>query len=607
MPKAGTFLERAVTIGAGLILVLVVADTVTSYRATRTLIEDNRLVRQTHEVLTEIEATLSTTRDAESAGRGYVITGAETHLDDYAQARARASEHLQRLRALTAGNAEQQRHLPLLERLINVRFETLNQLIDLRRRGGEAAQQSLLVAKGTAQMNDARQLVAQMETVGENLLRQRIEEAKTSARSLKLTFTISNLLALALLVLTWGILTRDLTKRRRAEETLRESEERARALVDASAQIVWTTDAEGAVLEDSPSWRAFTGQTYEEWKGWGWLDALHPEDRAPTAELWQRAVADKDPISTEYRLRHTSGEWRWTAVRAVPLLNPDGLVRGWIGMNADITELKQAEQTVRQQREWLQVTLTSIGDAVIATDEAGLVTFINPVAQSLTGWPQEEAAGKPLSEVFRIVNEETRRPVENPAMRAMRAGVVHGLANHTLLLARDGSEVPIDDSAAPIKDDAGKIIGSVLIFRDVSQQRRVENERQQALDRAQELQAEAEAANRAKDEFLAAVSHELRNPLNGILGWTRLLSLGKLDAQEGKRAIETIERSVRTQSELIEDLLDVSRVITGKLRVNVEPLDLVAVIERASARSFCRTPSTAIGRPTPKTRASTAG
>ena len=132
------------------------------------------------------------------------------------------------------------------------------------------------------------------------------------------------------------------------------------------------------------------------------------------------------------------------------------------------TERRQAEQALREQREWLQITLASIGDAVIATDVKGNVTLMNPVAQSLTGWKQAEALGHPLTDVFQIINAKTRDTVENPVVRVIREGTIVGLANHTRLIARDGREIPIDDSGAPIKDDAGNLLGVVLIFRDIT-------------------------------------------------------------------------------------------------------------------------------------------
>ena len=137
-------------------------------------------------------------------------------------------------------------------------------------------------------------------------------------------------------------------------------------------------------------------------------------------------------------------------------------------------ELVAANATLNEQRELFRTTLASIGDAVIATDTTGKVTFFNPVAESLTGWSQSEATGKLLTDVFRIVNESTRRPADNPALRALRDGKVVGLANHSVLVQRSGRELPIDDSAAPIRDDQHKLVGVVLVFRDITERRRTE-------------------------------------------------------------------------------------------------------------------------------------
>ncbi len=141
---------------------------------------------------------------------------------------------------------------------------------------------------------------------------------------------------------------------------------------------------------------------------------------------------------------------------------------------AGLLQRKEVEETLRRQSEWLRITLASIGDAVITTDTQGRVTSLNAVAESFTGWPQGEAQGQPLEVVFHIVNEHSRQGVESPATRALCEGRIVGLANHTVLIARDGSERAIDDSAAPIRDDRGNVIGVVLIFRDVSERRQAE-------------------------------------------------------------------------------------------------------------------------------------
>jgi PAS domain S-box-containing protein len=159
--------------------------------------------------------------------------------------------------------------------------------------------------------------------------------------------------------------------------------------------------------------------------------------------------------------------------------------------------MRAAQLRASERRDVLGVTLQSIGDAVITTDNDGHITYLNRVAESLTGWVHTEALGQPLDRVFKIVNETTRLPVENPAIRALRDGVVIGLANHTVLLKKDGSECPIDDSAAPIRNDVGHVSGCVLIFRDVTAQRRVERDRVTQLITARTLASIVESSTDA--------------------------------------------------------------------------------------------------------------
>jgi PAS domain S-box-containing protein len=242
---------------------------------------------------------------------------------------------------------------------------------------------------------------------------------------------------------------------------------------------------------------------------------------------------------------------------------------------------RQALLSEQEQRQWLNITLTSIGDAVIVADAEGRVNLINAVAESVTGWRMAEAVGRPLPEVFQIVNEDTRAEVENPVTKVLRAGQVVGLANHTVLIAKDGREVPIDDSGAPIRDHEGNIIGVVLVFRDITQRKYFELERERLLTDAQAAQQEAEEANRLKDEFLATASHELRTPLTAVVGWSRMLRGGKLDQETSARALEAIERNADLQTRLIEDLLDISRIITGKLMLDRQPIEMAPVISDA--------------------------
>ncbi|MEN6494678.1 MAG: PocR ligand-binding domain-containing protein [Thermoguttaceae bacterium] len=150
------------------------------------------------------------------------------------------------------------------------------------------------------------------------------------------------------------------------------------------------------------------------------------------------------------------------------------LARSMAQREVVLASLRKSQETLHEQREWLQVTLTSIGDAVLATDTAGRITFLNPVAARLTGWEEKQALGQPIEQVFRTINEKSRLPAENIVARVLREGAVVALANHTALVTRDGREIPIEDSAAPIRDRDGRIGGVVLVFYDVTAKRRAQ-------------------------------------------------------------------------------------------------------------------------------------
>lgn len=256
------------------------------------------------------------------------------------------------------------------------------------------------------------------------------------------------------------------------------------------------------------------------------------------------------------------------------------LAASWWFNRRALSELRRMEVLARGGEARLLVTLQSCGDGLIVTDEAGKITMLNPVAQALTGWREDQARGLPLEQIFRIVNEFSRADVESPVGRVLREGKVVGLANHTVLIARDGSERPIDDSGAPVKGPNGEILGVVLVFRDVSSRRHAEIARERLL-RAEAEREGAIRASEAKDQFLALVSHELRAPLAAIRGWLHLLMSGFVTAAAVPDALQRIYRNTRLQERLVNDLLDVSRIAAGKLEVLRAPIDLVEVVRAA--------------------------
>ena len=254
----------------------------------------------------------------------------------------------------------------------------------------------------------------------------------------------------------------------------------------------------------------------------------------------------------------------------------------------------------RRLRLTLEATLASIGDAVMVTDNQGRVTFLNGVAEQLTGWTLREARGIPAASVFNVIHEDTREPASSPVLRVLRDNVVVGVGDHTLLIARNGTELPITESGAPIRDEHGRTVGAVLVFRDASTQRQVEEalkgqaeERQRLLESERAARSEAERANRLKDEFLATLSHELRTPLNAVLGWSHMLQRRELSEEQHKQGIASIHRNALAQARLVEDVLDISRMVTGRVVLSTERVDLSEVV-RLTADSF--TPAIAAKR-----------
>nr|HID60014.1 response regulator [Desulfobacterales bacterium] len=205
------------------------------------------------------------------------------------------------------------------------------------------------------------------------------------------------------------------------------------------------------------------------------------------------------------------------------------------------------EKELKETKNWLATILRSIGDAVIATDRNGSVTFMNPVAESLTGWKEEEALNKELTEVFNIISEKTRKPVKNPVYRVLREGTVVGLANHTVLIARNGTEIPIDDCAAPVRDGRGGITGVVLVFRDITVRKRMEEE----LLKSQKLESVGILAG--------GIAHDFNNILMAILG---NISMAKVFAKPGDKVFERLseaEKASLRARDLTQQLLTFSR------------------------------------------------
>jgi PAS domain S-box-containing protein len=238
----------------------------------------------------------------------------------------------------------------------------------------------------------------------------------------------------------------------------------------------------------------------------------------------------------------------------------------------------EIDARLREREQWLATTLRSIGDGVIATDAKQRVTLLNPVAEALTGWKHEEALGRALGEIMELVTERRCEPVESPVARALRQKSVTTLQCDALLVDRNGATVPIDDSAAPIMSDRGEVLGGVIVFRDVSERRRTDEEirrlnanlEHRVVERTQQL----EAANKELEAFSYSVAHDLRAPLRSIDGFSQAL-VEDHAADLGLDGLEQLGRvrgATQRMSQLIDDLLRLSRVAQGVIYRH--PVDL---------------------------------
>src|SRR5271165_5864514 len=270
---------------------------------------------------------------------------------------------------------------------------------------------------------------------------------------------------------------RDISEKRAAEldrlnESLRQSEGRYRSLTIATAQIVWTTNPEGEVVEDMPMWRAFTGKSEEELRGWGWVDSLHPEDRERTRAVWSEAVRARSVYETDYRIRKSDGEYRHFVARGAPVLQADGSVREWVGTCTDITERKRAEEALRRASAYNRRLLEASLDPLVTIGTEGKITDVNEATEVATGYPRAELIGTDFADYF-TEPEEAREGYR----RVFREGLVRDYPLE--IRHRDGRVTPVVYNASVYRDEAGQVIGVFAAARDITAQKRTEAELRQ--------------------------------------------------------------------------------------------------------------------------------
>jgi diguanylate cyclase (GGDEF)-like protein/PAS domain S-box-containing protein len=250
-------------------------------------------------------------------------------------------------------------------------------------------------------------------------------------------------------------------------------EERDDVLRSCANDGIWDYDAATRRLKFSPRWKTMLGYAQDELTDSPeWRDLVHPDDLGRVqSEMRAHIDGRSDGFESIHRMRHRAGGWRWVHSRVRALKTESGQLRRLVGVELDITEQKTYEEELFREKERAQITLQSIGDGVVTTDENSIVDYLNPIAEDLTGWSLENAKGKKVGEIFRSFHEETCEPLENPLAMAIKRCRLIKTVRPALLIRRDGNELYIESTAAPIRDGAGDVTGGVLVFHDVSESR----------------------------------------------------------------------------------------------------------------------------------------
>jgi len=256
-------------------------------------------------------------------------------------------------------------------------------------------------------------------------------------------------------------------------EDMRSQDLRQQLALPCANDGMWDYDAISNRTWFSPRWKAMLGYAEdEELATPDWHRLVSPEDLPRVSALMRDHIAGKTPIfESVHRMRHRDGEWRWVVGRAKAHVDEQGRLRRLVGIEADITERKLYEEALFREKESAQITLQSIGDGVITSDAHGCIEYLNPVAEELTGWKLQQAAGRTIDETFRAFHEETCEPLENPLLVAMRRSRSIKAIRPMLLIRRDGNELYVESTASPIRDGKGNVTGGVLVFHDVSEAR----------------------------------------------------------------------------------------------------------------------------------------
>ncbi len=552
----------------------------------------------TQEVLQKLDRLLLSTVSAETEVRGYIITRNKEYLENFANAEPETQANIARLNELTKDNPAQIERLATLNQLIGEKFAILK---DTKQQIETNPAEFVPNTKGKVAMDKIRSAVEEMKSVETSLLRER---EKTLNDSFSKTFSlliIAIVTGIVLLTLANILIYLENRKRTVAESSLhninRDLEERVdertknledsntalqnseifnRATIDSLSAHIAVVDRAGKIVTVNNAWIKFAGDNVEgenpiaSHLGVNYLEvcrgASHQDEnsRSISEKLHQILEENLSEFSIEYPC-HSKTEKRWFLLNINALQTPEG---GAVISHTNITTRILAEEKLRDSEEFNRSIFESSPDCVKILDLDGNLISMNKTGMCIMEIDDFQVfVGKDWKKFWRGA-EETKAA-------EMIESAISGNTGNFLGACDTAKGTPKfwEVSVGPIYNAEGKVVRLISVSRDITERRDAEIEREKLLALEKEARHDAETANRMRDEFLATVSHELRNPLNAILGWGRLLQKNQLDTENKTKAIETIVRNAESQNRLIEDMLDVSRIITGKLRLDIATID----------------------------------
>ena len=369
----------------------------------------------------------------------------------------------------------------------------------------------------------------------------------------------------------------------RARDVSVTAQQRLAAIIESSDDAIVSKDLNGIITSWNNGAQRLFG--YEEAEVVGKpITILIPDERQHEETLILGRVRRGERIEHFETVRlHKDGHSIDISLVISPIKDQTGKVVGASKIARDITERKKADEQLRRALEFDETVMLSMGEGLFTVDDAGRVTFMNPAAQRMFGWTLEEMLGRRMHDVTHHLRPDGTL---FPASECAGLAVLHEgrmLSEfEDVFIRRDGTFFDVVYSSSPLRGD-GKITGLVVVFRDISDRKQAEEERSRLLEAEREARAEAEKANRLKDEFLATLSHELRNPLNVVIGYAEILRRSEEFSQNTfvLKAAETIRRNALAQAQLVSDLLDLSRLQMGKLSLNRQPVSFSTIISDA--------------------------